>query len=856
MNAGDLPSPLRFGPFQLKPAQRTLFRAGQPVPLTPKSFQTLLVLVENRDRVVPKNELMQKVWPDTIVEENNLDKAVSSLRKALGERPSDHHYIVTLPGQGYRFVAEVESVAASPSSPALTAASARHFSLRNFSAPAVLVLLGAVVAGIFLAEFVFRRPAPKAAAGPRPPVFSAAAASPVRASAGMLPVNGEIAGGSSHPGTQSIQAYDNLERARFFESKRTKAGLETAITWFHRALSSDPHYAQAHVGIANCYELLGFYGFLPSSETFPKAEAEARRAIRSDPMLPQAHATLLSAMTDYDWNWSGARTEFDRAVSLDPNYARAYQWYGYAQLATGNLRAATANMRRALEIHPLSPSIGTSLAWALYLSSSYSMSANRLRETLALHPDFVPALQLLTYIHSRTHDFAGARRSLEKARHLVPPADPVDPVLAAYLDALSNHPRRAAARLRALDPVLQSDSAAAYFAAGAWTALGKRAPALRLLDASLRSRSNWIIYVGVDPQFAPLRSQPGFHALLKALGLASLAPNGAVVAASTALLPGSTHNLPAHELYVKGIELWSRRDTPSLDRAMNLFHQAIRLDPSYARAYAGLADSYAVMAVNEQLPTGVAVPMVHVEARKALAFDPRLSGPYAAMGLVDSICDWQWNRANAEFRRAIALNPLNATAYQWAAINLTIMGKFAEADVQFQKAEDLAPLSWMIAEDHAENFYYWRRYNAAAHYILSVVGIRNARILLGAVYIAEGKMQLARQDFRKQGREFPGFPAMISLLMAETYAVGHNTRRARQYLAKALQDPRTLQLQPVRIAAVYAALGQKRECFSWLEKAIAVHSPDVPYLHISPQFDPVRADPRFQALIAKIGSGS
>src|SRR6266705_692414 len=99
-----------FGPFQVDTSKRLLMRESQPIPLMPKAFDTLLVLIENSDRVLDKDELIERLWPDTVVEENNLTQNISALRKALGESPNERRYIVTVPGRGYRFAASVREV--------------------------------------------------------------------------------------------------------------------------------------------------------------------------------------------------------------------------------------------------------------------------------------------------------------------------------------------------------------------------------------------------------------------------------------------------------------------------------------------------------------------------------------------------------------------------------------------------------------------------------------------------------------------------------------------------------------------------------------------------------------------------
>ncbi len=164
-------------------------------------------------------------------------------------------------------------------------------------------------------------------------------------------------------------------------------------------------------------------------------------------------------------------------------------------------------------------------------------------------------------------------------------------------------------------------------------------------------------------------------------------------------------NPEAHDLYLQARYLWSTRNRDALEQSVLLFKQAIAKDPSYARAYAGLADSYIVMATNsQQIPVATAVPLVRDAAAKALQIDPTLAEPHATLGLLKSKFDWDFAGAQEEFQRSIALNPGYATAHHWAGLNLTAMGQFEDANAELRKAQELDPLSPMISEGLSENY--------------------------------------------------------------------------------------------------------------------------------------------------------
>src|SRR5215204_358915 len=422
-----------FGPFRLHPLRRVLLRDGCPVALTAKVFDTLLVFVERRGRVLAKDELMAALWPDTAVEENNLTQHVSMLRKALGER----RYVVTVPGRGYSFVEPVREVAAvgceersagrrDESVPAGTAANAAGASRPPRSALA-LALCVAVVAAAAAAFLWAGRGAPGQSREARPP-------------------RPEEARRARRHTTEVFEAREAYLRGRYFWNKRNPEGVEKSVEHFRRAIDLDPTYAAAYAGLADAYSVLGNYryGSLPADECLRRAAAAARKAVEVDEELAEAHASLALVRAYQDYDPEGAEREFRRAIELGPSHATAHHWYSDFLAMLGRNEEALAEASRAAELDPLSPIISTTVGERLFFARDYERAAERLRRTLELDPDFIQARFFLGLVYVRQGRRAAAVAELSHARRLAGGGDAR--VAAALVQAYALTGRRSEAR--------------------------------------------------------------------------------------------------------------------------------------------------------------------------------------------------------------------------------------------------------------------------------------------------------------------------------------------------------------------------------------------------------------------------
>jgi TolB-like protein/DNA-binding winged helix-turn-helix (wHTH) protein/Tfp pilus assembly protein PilF len=315
------------------------------------------------------------------------------------------------------------------------------------------------------------------------------------------------------PDTIHPEAYSDYMKAEFFASSRTQSALLKAIDLLNQAILIDPNYARAYAALAGCYQLQGFYHFAPPAQAYPRAKTAALKALSLDNSLAEAHVALLSIHTDYDWDWEGAEREFKATTAIDPNYAVAYQYYGYALFGMGRGEDGLAAMKHAAELDPVSPSVQTSLGWAYFLLRRYGQSVDQCHRVLELHPDFVPAHQLLGLALGLMRQDQKSLAELNLARKLEPDSS-ITPVLIDYELARTGKRTEAATHLNALFQNAHGASLPDYYLAAAWVAIGDKQQAQLFLNRAYQARSNWVIYLQYDPRFDDLRTNFQFQSLV------------------------------------------------------------------------------------------------------------------------------------------------------------------------------------------------------------------------------------------------------------------------------------------------------------------------------------------------------
>lgn len=321
------------------------------------------------------------------------------------------------------------------------------------------------------------------------------------------------------------------------------------------------------------------------------------------------------------------------------------------------------------------------------------------------------------------------------------------------------------------------------------------------------------------------------------------------VAAQSAASP---QNYDAYDLYLKGLYFFNKRTVAGLEEAIGYFQQATAKDPNYARAYAGLADAYALMPGYSGRSAVGFTAKARAAALRALAIDERLPEAHTALALIVQNYDWDWQTSEKEFRRAIELNPNYATAHHWYAEHLMWRGRFDEAFQESERARQLDPLSLIIAADNGAIFYFSRQYDRAIEKWRSVLEMDPYFVrahLIGAAYVEKGMFAEALADNEKMRPRIP--PVSYWAILTYTYGRSNQTAQARHALQELL-NPRH-PVDPQVIAQAYAGLGDKDQSVAWLEKAYAAHSNELVSLKVSPEYDSLRSDPRFQDLLRRVG---
>jgi TolB-like protein/DNA-binding winged helix-turn-helix (wHTH) protein/Flp pilus assembly protein TadD len=312
----------------------------------------------------------------------------------------------------------------------------------------------------------------------------------------------------------------------------------------------------------------------------------------------------------------------------------------------------------------------------------------------------------------------------------------------------------------------------------------------------------------------------------------------------------------AHELYLKGRYFWGKRDQASFTKAIDYFQRAIAKDPTYGAAYAGLADSYALSGGFNLIPVEQAMPRAQAAAEKALELDSNLAEAHASLGLIAPFNNWNWADAERHYERAIELNPNYATAHHWYAEGyLMPVGRADEAIAEIRKAQELDPLSAVIATDLGKELYFVRRYDEALVELRraleldpNFVSAHNwiSDTLLEKRLYSDAVVELEKTRPFREERVYIRQTAYL-------YARMGRRAEARTALAKSLQLSKGKQVSSGAVALTYAALGDKDESFQWLEKAYTERSSFMTSLKYWSVFDQLRGDPRFGDLLRRVG---
>lgn len=312
----------------------------------------------------------------------------------------------------------------------------------------------------------------------------------------------------------SPEAYEDYLKGRYYWNKRSGQGFAKAIGYFEDATRKDPQYALAYAGLADCYGIIGatIYGTVPASEAAPKAKAAAIRALEIDPSLAEAETSLATAKFNYDWDWAGAAQGFTRSIQLDPKYATAYQRYSLYSIAMGRFDDSFEQIKKARDLDPLSISINSSFGWRLYLSRQYDRSIAQLRDTLEMDPSYEWAYLILGQAHEQKGEYGPALIELRKAVELSRDS-PLMVSALAHAYAVSGNQTEAQKLLAQLISKSGQQYVSPYYIAIVYLGLGKNDLAMTWLEKAFADHSNGLVFLRVEPELDPLRSNTRFIAL-------------------------------------------------------------------------------------------------------------------------------------------------------------------------------------------------------------------------------------------------------------------------------------------------------------------------------------------------------
>jgi len=629
-----------FGPFRIDPDKRLLLRDGKALPLPPKPFDMLLALVEHRGEVLEKDRLLEMLWPDHIVEEANLPQNISALRKVLGESPGERRYILTVPGRGYRFAADVRQVEAD-------------------------------------------WPDPNAEQS----VTASSIAEPARAGEDALEENQAVG--------VPVSRRRNLAVAVLLA-----VALLVALGigfWVSRKPGAGPSVP------------LNSLAVLPFEPLVPGNRDEALEMGLADSLIAKL---------------STSHEIVVRPLSSVRRYA-------------------------GLEQDPVAA--GRQLGVQLVLDGSLQRSGDQVR------------------VNAR----------------LVRVADGVTLWIGTFDEEFTN--------LFSIQDAISARVAATL--------------ALRL-SSQEKERFN----------------------------------------------RRYTESPEAYRLYLVGRYHWGKLTLPEVTKSIGFFERAIKIDPSYALAYAGLSEAYRSLPINSDVRPLDAFPKAQAAVLKALELDDSLADSHASLGFIKFWFDWDWEGAEIHCKRAVDLNPNSRDAHRAYALLHFHLGRYAEAVKEIRRAKELDPLSLLDNSLEGMILHYAGRDDEALTNLKKVLEVDSfwiARIQLAKVYTRKRMYAEALTQLSKAKESTRGHSETISLA-GYAWAVSGKRAMARKALDELKSSATHRYVPPYQFAIIYNGLNEKDQALTWLERAYQERDVRLTFISIDPKWDSYRSNPRFAAILKGI----
>jgi Tol biopolymer transport system component/serine/threonine protein kinase/tetratricopeptide (TPR) repeat protein len=675
-------------------------------------------------------------------------------------------------------------------------------------------------------------------------------------------------------GTDNAEAFEVYLRGRYHWNTYNEEGFAKAITCYYRAIALDPDYAAAYTGIADYYNWIGIYGVMPPAECSAAAKEAGSRALELDESLPDAHTAFGFAIHTHDLNWESPIAHYERALELNPHHAASYLWHGTQLVMEGNYDEGLPLVRRSIELDPLTLFNQHMLGFCLFYARRYDESISVYRELIES-----AATQGLSYFgYSWTLSQLGRHEdaidAAVKAIELSGPSPFITATL-AYAYAAAGRKQEAQHVLGELEELSAKRYVSPYYRAIAYCTLGDRERAFELLEQSFTDREAWVVWMGVQPQFDPLRADPRYEELLRRTknpGIARLrgdappssgralgAVSGQGSSAELARQQGTdarhlTDNEEARQLYVAGRYFSTRRTADGLRQAIQRFERAVELDPKFAMAYAELADCYALLNWYVEPPPEGAFEQAKAAAQKAVEADPNLAEAHASFGYIKLHYEHDWTGAEQEFRRAIELRPGNALAHRWYAFNLAAIGRHDDSISEIKRALQIAPDSPVNNTALANVLFLARRFDEAIaqckHALELDPGSVAAHVILRWAYEQKGMHEEALATYEQES-VFAGDTPTTRLKEAHVLAAGGRREEAVALLGELLARRDEQWVTSYEIAVVYSLLGERDEAFHWIAEAEREHAVGFTFAGVDPHLDNLHSDARFAEILRR-----
>lgn len=317
--------------------------------------------------------------------------------------------------------------------------------------------------------------------------------------------------------TQDSQAYQLYLRGRFYWNKRTAENIRKAMEQFQQAADADPNYALAYSGLADCYVVLGDYTGGSETDTVPKVQAFAKRALELDGTLVEPQTSLAYSYQQL-WQWTEAEREFKRAIALDPNYATAHHWYNLLLMETGRFSEGLVEIKRAQELDPLSPIISYNVALNYLVAGDVNAAVEQSKRIIDLDPNFPRAHQSLGQAYLKQNRYDEAIAEFQKAVDLSP-NDRQSLRDLGYGYAVAQKRDSALSVLRELKSNYEKGEAYPQDVAAVYVGLGEMDQAFAWLEKSLETRTGRLGRIGYHIPFESLRRDPRYTHLRRRMGL-------------------------------------------------------------------------------------------------------------------------------------------------------------------------------------------------------------------------------------------------------------------------------------------------------------------------------------------------